>query len=593
MNTLLNNTTGTIPASIRTLTGKTIGQSYTIDVGFGDTTSFVATNLCCNLLFINNSVPASGTDVGTQLSSINTSINSANTNISTLTTKTTGLSYSGTTSTFSGTIHGSLDSTSNINSISAGFFDPTSSIQTQLNGKQPNIITTTNLSLNNLTFAGLLNSVSPTTFSYISGLSSSAQTQINSANINISTLTTKTTGLSYSGTTSTFTGTVNGALDSSSTINSITTSYYDPTSSIQGQITNLRSQMMANYSLTCGGNVIWTGTNLLWSLRVLCIPVPRSYGSNGYIEIDMPTVGTIIPYYSTTLTTKTTTVNGFPMSANVFDNLYYKITSVGTTATSGSFVIANYLSTTFTLDATYILIACSNNDSGNWVCSFLPSKVNMPPNSSYYNGNGYGSWMQPNITTTTAISCGSINTNNSNIVTGTGTITSTGLITATGGLSMGNNQNITLASTYTAPSAGQLGYTINGTMNTALSLSNIVSNSQTYFGSMSIGVGTWLLIGRVVLFALGSNAVISTMKAGFGTNYSAVNNDCYNSNVVQTIPTANSSTMIQSQIVVSITSASTYYFYGSIVFTGASSGLTMGISGSSIPYSIFTATRIA
>jgi hypothetical protein len=98
------------------------------------------------------------TDVGTQLTTLNT--------------KTTNQTYTSNKTIFSGTINGSLDNTSTINSITTGYYDPTSSIQTQFN----------------------------------------------SATTRIGTLETKTTGLSYSRTTSTFSGTIHGSLDNTSTI---------------------------------------------------------------------------------------------------------------------------------------------------------------------------------------------------------------------------------------------------------------------------------------------------------------------------------------------------------------------------------------
>ena len=70
------------------------------------------------------------------------------------------MSYSGTTSTFSGTIHGALDNTSTISSVTSSYYDPTSSIQTQFNSATSRIGTletkTTNQSYtsNCTTFTG-------------------------------------------------------------------------------------------------------------------------------------------------------------------------------------------------------------------------------------------------------------------------------------------------------------------------------------------------------------------------------------------------------------------------------------------------------
>ena len=74
-------------------------------------------------------------------------------------------------------------------------------------------------------------------------------------------------------------------------------------------------------------------------------------------------------------------------------------------------------------------------------------------------------------------------------ITSNGAITSTGLITANGGITMGSNQNITLASTFTGPTSGQLGYTISTTFSSATAVSSGVTN----IGSITIGVGYWLV----------------------------------------------------------------------------------------------------
>ena len=444
---------------------------------------------------------------------------------------------SGTIST-TGLLHGQIDSTSTINGISCLYYDISSSIQNQFN---------------------------------------TVNTAIGTKQATITSSTALTVGSLNS-------GTLHGQLDSTSTINGITSSYYDPTSSIQTQFINLRNEMMANYSLTCGGNIIWTGTYLLWSLRILCIPVPTTYGSNGYIQIDMPASGVVIPYYGITLTTKTTTASGIPLNAGVFDNLYYKITSIGTTASNGSFIIANYQSTTFSLDATYILIACANNDSGNAVCSFLPSKVNMPPNSSYYNGNGYGSWMQPNITSSTAITCGSITTSTGLITANAGltipsgqtltvngsinssTITASGLITANAGLTMGFNQNITLASTFTTPTAGQLGYTVNAIGTAPQTIGN---GTLTTICSMTVTPGVWnFYYGMTSLQALSATTAwnMSNSQMGLSTSGLAMSvgsmfwNSLYSTTTTQSFPAGvNGNCNLYQNYIATFTASTTIY----------------------------------
>jgi hypothetical protein len=155
------------------------------------------------------------------------------------------------------------------------------------------------------------------------------------------------------------------------------------------------------------------------------------------------------------------------------------------------------------------------------------------------------------------------------------------------------NNNITLPTTISTPSAGQLGYTISSSMSPSYTGGNIPSNNGVYFGAMTLPQGTWMMSAKLTIYPLGSGAVISSCQAGFGPSYTTSLTYTYASSISITLPNATLNTIIQTNTVVTLTATTNYFFFGTIIFTGASSGLTMAVAGSSNPYSTFTATRIA
>jgi hypothetical protein len=117
-------------------------------------------------------------------------------------------------------------------------------------------ILSTGLSITNITFSGTLNSVSTTIFSYISGLTSSAQTQLDSK-VSLSSNNT------YSGT-----QTYNGNISFTGTLNSMTTTIFSSISTAFGKqnssnvlistSTTLSVPFASIYTLTNGSNITIT-----------------------------------------------------------------------------------------------------------------------------------------------------------------------------------------------------------------------------------------------------------------------------------------------------------------------------------------------
>lgn len=93
------------------------------------------------------------------------------------------------------------------------------------------------LATTNMTFSGTLNTISTTIFGYLSGLTENIKTSLDSLSSRASTLETKNTGISYSGTTTTIANTLATAtLTFSGTLNNISTTTYGYLSNLSGNI---------------------------------------------------------------------------------------------------------------------------------------------------------------------------------------------------------------------------------------------------------------------------------------------------------------------------------------------------------------------
>ena len=173
----------------------------------------------------------------------------------------------------------------------------------------------------------------------------------------------------------------------------------------------------------------------------------------------------------------------------------------------------------------------------------------------------------------------------SGLITANGglTIPSGQTLTVNGGLTMGANKNITLASTFTAPTSGQLGYTITGT-NNVISLSSLVNN---YWASLSLPVGTWLLKAKL---SVGGSANILSCTYGVGTNYVTGNFNTADVIFQNTASGYGSFVCVANEtFIINNTSSATYYFYRALQFTG-----TLSVyNDPSFTQTLFTATRIA
>jgi hypothetical protein len=144
----------------------------------------------------------------------------------------------------------------------------------------------------------------------------------------------------------------------------------------------------AQWTLSGGGNVSWDGSNLLWSYRIIAIPVEKNeFSSVGFIEMDCPTSGTITYYKSDGTTgTATCTSSGVPIGS--WEALWYVVTPGQTQySVQTNFILTHYDNSNWRHNSNWLLIAVKNGDAASqYGLKF------MPTNSMHY------TWISPTFT---------------------------------------------------------------------------------------------------------------------------------------------------------------------------------------------------
>jgi hypothetical protein len=160
----------------------------------------------------------------------------------------------------------------------------------------------------------------------------------------------------------------------------------------------------AQMSLSGGGIVTWTGSYLKWSQRVIAIPVENAeFGSQGYIDINCPTSGTVTYYNSANVTTTLTcTAAGIPLGP--WEALYYQVTpGQGSTSDQTKFRVVSYINTTWSPTTGWILLATTNGEGSGTGghLRWLSGQVNLPTQtnnvSTYNTGSGETSWYHDKV----------------------------------------------------------------------------------------------------------------------------------------------------------------------------------------------------
>jgi len=165
-----------------------------------------------------------------------------------------------------------------------------------------------------------------------------------------------------------------------------------------------------------------------------------------------------------------------------------------------------------------------------------------------------------------------------------------------------SKSNITLPTTLTTPTAGQLGYTITGTFNPDSKLTARLSPCSGYLSKLVLPVGVWLIQATAgVLCTAGGNnmnpfsiqisavqntgadsAAGSAVALNLATTYSTINYNNINTNGWNTVDTTS---------IVTVTAATTYYLNFYLAFTGGATAYTVNTATNN-PFS-FKAVRIA
>jgi hypothetical protein len=152
----------------------------------------------------------------------------------------------------------------------------------------------------------------------------------------------------------------------------------------------------AQFALSGGGDIIWNGSRLKWTTRVIAIPVGKNSGfsSSGYFDITIPLSGTITYYNSSNVTT-TLTCDGNGIPIGTWEGLWYKLpVGGGSTSVQANFAVANYQNSTWRIDPGWVLLATRNGDGASQSIRWLPGQVNFPSSGSntWYSDLGYGTW---------------------------------------------------------------------------------------------------------------------------------------------------------------------------------------------------------
>ncbi len=122
--------------------------------------------------------------------------------------------------------------------------------------------------------------------------------------------------------------------------------------------------MFANVQITGGGVITWGGSHLLWTTRLIAIPVEKTeFSSDGFINMDCPTSGTVV-YYPEGGGTSTVacTADGIPIDA--WEALYYRFVRGSASGSDRTrFCVVHYKSADWSPDDGWILLATRNGDA--------------------------------------------------------------------------------------------------------------------------------------------------------------------------------------------------------------------------------------
>ena len=281
---------------------------------------------------------------------------------------------------------------------------------------------------------------------------------------------------------------------------------------ISGGIIN--PSLSAQWTLSGGGTTTYNGSAILWSNRVIAIPVEKDeLSTSGYIDIYCPTSGTITYYNASNVTTTVTcTANGIPISA--WEALYYEITPGQSYSTDQTkFRLVNYNNSTWRPSSNWLLICTVNGDASS--LKWTPGQVIIPTNGSFDSSNSTNNWQiagttnyVPKFTSANKIGNSVLYDNGSNIGIGTTTVPSP--------LTVYNNSDVWHFRLGGA--SGELrmgGQTNSGAVIQAYTPAGVVRDLYLQRDGGSVGIGTNSPSYKFEIGAGTSNVVVAKLTQGY------------------------------------------------------------------------------
>lgn len=261
---------------------------------------------------------------------------------------------------------------------------------------------------------------------------------------------------------------------------------------ISGGIIN--PSLSAQWTLSGGGTVTYNGSAILWSNRVIAIPVEKDeLSTTGYIDINCPTSGTITYYNASNVTTTATcAASGVPISA--WEALYYEITPGQTQASDQTkFRLVNYQNSTWRPSSNWLLICAVNGDASS--LKWIPGQVIIPTNGSFDSSNSTNNW-QIAGTTNYVAKFTSANKVGSSIIYDTGSSIGIGVTSPADKLQVGSG-HISIDAGYRYYMDANVGAVSIRKSGTSM-VFNVGSNDRVYIDSNgNVGAGISTLIHKI------------------------------------------------------------------------------------------------
>ncbi|WP_020621172.1 phage tail protein [Paenibacillus daejeonensis] len=147
-------------------------------------------------------------------------------------------------------------------------------------------------------------------------------------------------------------------------------------------VNQIGDYIQAQYILAGGGSILWNNLHFTWSARFIVLPMDKAINPAGYLNIELPPAGTVIPGIGSSASVTVVADLGIPLNPTDWHTLYAVHTPGSITAT---LMIADYAALTAgMITPNMILIAAINADT--FALKLGTGQV-MPSGTSIVNGN--------------------------------------------------------------------------------------------------------------------------------------------------------------------------------------------------------------